>query len=564
MSAGRPGRGWRVAAIVIACGWLADRHALPALAGHSVRDALASGGYPGARFEVGHVGLDRVHLRDVHLADGVDLGEVELDVGISALWGDRPARATVRGARIALDAMTPDFGGRRAAQGSSIRRVRIEDAALTRGGDRATIRGDISLAGPLAADLRATGVRIGGGAAVDAALRVREAGRGRYDAAWELRGGSWTARGEGALALGAGGAALVHSRTEVRAGELRSGAVSLEGVRARIDLAGPLAALEARGDARADRAEIAGRTARVTLRDVRVPIAVHARRVDGALAVVGRPVVARAAEGTIAAAGRRLRASEVEVEIAGDAGGEGEGGEDARPLVTLGGSGAAWPGRVAWRAAGLSAGALRAEQLAGSYDLATATHAIAWRALAARSVELGRGELAVRLTGDAVRLERARIEAAGGELVAGPAELGPAPGELAIRARGLQLGRLVPRRKVEATALLDGEVLLRLDGAGVTFVRGELHARGRGAIRLRDPALRRRAGELADLEQRLVGTLADFEHTALAAVLGPPGSQPELRVIARGRGARVPQELDLTLNFRGVWTTLDRLARSSR
>ncbi|HSK03419.1 MAG TPA: hypothetical protein VK932_19340 [Kofleriaceae bacterium] len=122
----------------------------------------------------------------------------------------------------------------------------------------------------------------------------------------------------------------------------------------------------------------------------------------------------------------------------------------------------------------------------------------------------------------------------------------------------------MPRRKVEATALLDGEVLLRLDGAGVTFVRGELHARGRGSIRLRDPALRARAGELADLEQRLVGTLADFEHTALAAVLGPPGSQPELRVIARGRGARVPQELDLTINFRGVWTTLDRLARSSR
>ncbi|HSK04245.1 MAG TPA: hypothetical protein VK932_23490, partial [Kofleriaceae bacterium] len=269
-----------MAAIVIACGWLADRYALPALAGHGVRDALARGGYPGARFEVGHVGLDRVHLRDVHLADGVDLGEVELDVGISALWGDRPARATVRGARIALDAVPPARGD--AAASSPIRRVRIEDAELTRGGDRATVRGDISLAGPFAANLRATGVRIGGVAALDAALRVREAGRGRYAAAWELRGGSWTARGEGALAVGAGGPALVHSRTELRAGALRSGAVSLEGVPASIDLAGPLAALAARGDARADRAEIAGRTARVTLRDVRVPIALEARGGGGA------------------------------------------------------------------------------------------------------------------------------------------------------------------------------------------------------------------------------------------------------------------------------------------
>jgi hypothetical protein len=156
--------------------------------------------------------------------------------------------------------------------------------------------------------------------------------------------------------------------------------------------------------------------------------------------------------------------------------------------------------------------------------------------------------------------------------VAGPAAIplaeGAAPAELVVTARGLELGRLLPRRAVAATARLDGEIALRLDGSGVTFVRGELHARGRGTIRVRDPALRGRASKLAGLEQRLeqrlVGALADFEHTTLAAVLAPRGSEPELRVIARGRGSRVPQELDLAINFRGVWATLDRLARSSR
>src|SRR5690606_6456560 len=100
----RSRRAWQAAAILLACGWAADRHVLPALAGRGVARALADGGYPDARFEVERVGLDRLQLRGVHLADGVDLGEVELDVGLSALWGDRPARATVRGARVALDA----------------------------------------------------------------------------------------------------------------------------------------------------------------------------------------------------------------------------------------------------------------------------------------------------------------------------------------------------------------------------------------------------------------------------------------------------------------------------
>jgi hypothetical protein len=554
-------RWWRAAAIVLACSWLADHHALPALAGRSVRRALADGGYPDARFEVEHVGLDRVRLRDVRLAAGIELGEVELDVGVSALWGDRPAQATVRGARISLDAIKPGGGGGAAGR-PPVDRVRVERAELTSGRDRVTVTGEISLAGGLAVDLRATGARIGGHAVDEIVVRARAAGGG-YDAAWELRGAGWTAHGAGSLAWRAGRLGLAHGRTELRARSLRAGDVWLEGVEVALDLAGPLDALDVRGDARADRAGLAAPAAALTLHDVRLPIAVRARHAGGALAVLGRAMVARAGEATLVAAGHRVRATELAIEL-GEAGGE------ERALIALG-RGAAPPDRVRWSAAEIHGGGLSAEQLTGSYAFATGTHAIAWRSSAARSLELGGGALEVTAgrEGGHVRLERARLEVAGGELTAGPADLaladgGAGPAELVIGARGLQLGRLLPRRSVEATSVLDGELVLRLAGADAAFVRGQLHARGRGTIRVRDRELRTRAIAMSGLEQRVVGALADFEHTTLTAALAPRGGGPELRLTARGRGAHVPQELELSINVRGVWAALDRLARSHR
>src|SRR5262249_44954934 len=73
LSVRRSRHGWRAIAIVLACGWAADHYALPALAGHGVKRALARSGYPDARFEVESVGLEHMRLRGVKLADGVEL-----------------------------------------------------------------------------------------------------------------------------------------------------------------------------------------------------------------------------------------------------------------------------------------------------------------------------------------------------------------------------------------------------------------------------------------------------------------------------------------------------------
>lgn len=556
----RSRRGWRAVAIVLACGWFADRHALPALAACGLTRALASSGFPDARFEIEGVGLERMQVHDLRLADGVDLGDIELDVGLSALWGSRPTRATVRGARVALEAASKLRLGDPAAR-PPLERVRVEGAELTSKGDRATITGEISLAGPLAADLRATGVRIGGLAIEELGVQVREHGK-EYGAAWELRGAGWTARGDGVLAWRDGALAVARSHTELQAPSLRTGPVSLDGASATLEIAGPLAALEVHGDAHAERARLASAAAILTLRDVHVPIAVRADPAGGALAVRSRSVVAHAGEAMLVAAGHQLRAADLEIEL-----GDGE----ERTLVSLGPD-TAWPAQLRWRAANARDGEVRLEQLAGSSELGTNTHAITWRSIAARSLEAGGGEIHLRIASEQVRIERARLAVADGELSIGPTAIPLAtdedasgtPADLVITARGLRLGRLLPGHSVEATAVLDGEVALQLAGSGATLVRGELHARGPGTIRVADPALRERVAGMAGLERRVVGALADFEHTTLAAVLGPRGSDPELRVTARGRGASVPQELDLAINFHGVWTTLDRLARSYR
>lgn len=559
----RSRRWWRALAIVLACGWLVDHFALPALAGRSIRLALASRGYPDARFEVARVGVDSIRLRDVELAAGVDLGEVELDVGLSALWGARARSATIRGARVALEAVKPLVGGASGGGSPPLDRVRVERALLTRGRDRVTITGELSLAGPLAAELHATGLRVGGLDVDELALRVRETGADRYGATWELHGDGWTARGDGALARTGGALALAHGRTELRADTLHAGGVVLERATAALDLRGPLTALEVRGDARAERVELARAAAPdLRLRDVRVPIAVRVRSGGGALAVLGRSVVATAGEATLATGDHAISATGLEVELGGATGGDA--GDDAsnteeRTLVALGDA-PAWPAGVRWRAATVRGGPLRAEGVTGSYTAATNVHALAWRSLAARSLDLGDGAIELGVAGERLRIARARLALAGGELSAASAP--GAPGVVTVTARGLELGRLLPRRAVEATVVLDGEVAARFDGGGATFLRGELHARGRGRLRITDPALRERIAALAGVERRVAGALVDFEHTALAGTLAPRGAEPELRLTVRGRGARVAQELDLSLNVRGVWAALDRLARS--
>ncbi len=90
---------------------------LPRFVENRVRSALVTRGFPDAELDVTSVGIDHVHMRNVHLEPGVDIGAVDLDRGISLLWND-VERVSVRDARVdttAIDDLVRKFRTRKAS-----------------------------------------------------------------------------------------------------------------------------------------------------------------------------------------------------------------------------------------------------------------------------------------------------------------------------------------------------------------------------------------------------------------------------------------------------------------
>src|SRR5262245_25570336 len=87
-------RRFKIALALIAAATLAYA-LLPLFVENRVRSALVTRGFPHAELDVTSVGLDHLHMRNVHLEPGVDIGAVDLDRGISLLWKD-VARVSVR------------------------------------------------------------------------------------------------------------------------------------------------------------------------------------------------------------------------------------------------------------------------------------------------------------------------------------------------------------------------------------------------------------------------------------------------------------------------------------
>ncbi len=74
-------------ALGVACaGALAAYVALPRVLEHRIRARLVERGFPEARLEVASLGLGHLELRNVHLQDGIELGSLELNRGVSLLW----------------------------------------------------------------------------------------------------------------------------------------------------------------------------------------------------------------------------------------------------------------------------------------------------------------------------------------------------------------------------------------------------------------------------------------------------------------------------------------------
>ncbi|HET7505394.1 MAG TPA: YdbH domain-containing protein [Kofleriaceae bacterium] len=87
---------------LVACGLVALHRALPGLIASRIERMLAERGFAGARVVVSSVALDRVELGELTLGDGLALGRVELDAGLSLLWQPRVHQLTIRDARLAL------------------------------------------------------------------------------------------------------------------------------------------------------------------------------------------------------------------------------------------------------------------------------------------------------------------------------------------------------------------------------------------------------------------------------------------------------------------------------
>lgn len=201
---------------------------------------------------------------------------------------------------------------------------------------------------------------------------------------------------------------------------------------------------------------------------------------------------------------------------------------------------------VTWRVGEVIRGADAVHEVTGTTH--DATHSIAWRAGRSGPLAFGAGELGLA-TSDGLRLERATVTAYGGQLtLANPTALDE---PFVVDVRAVRLGALVSNVSSRATAdgVLDGRIVVR---------HGELEsvklASQRGAFRLGEPAwvedavARITAGQVA-LTGRVGGALADFRYDRLGLVLQ---NGDALRVELRGVGRRVPQELDLIINIRGL------------
>jgi hypothetical protein len=120
--------------------------------------------------------------------------------------------------------------------------------------------------------------------------------------------------------------------------------------------------------------------------------------------------------------------------------------------------------------------------------------------------------------------------------------------------RGVELGAVVDtltRGRVWGTGVIDGDLLLVADRTDVTLASGAVRARHRGRLRITDPDWQARlaggsAGDLA-IHERVAGALAELDYTELGFVLG---GDPPVRMTLRGRGVRIPQDLELVVNLR--------------
>lgn len=203
---------------------------------------------------------------------------------------------------------------------------------------------------------------------------------------------------------------------------------------------------------------------------------------------------------------------------------------------------------------------------------------LTWSSLSlADAVQLRHGSARLRIEpSGSVTIADAETRVGGGVVRVAPFAVDPEHPDvlLDLAIDGVDVRRLaevVSKGRVSGTGRLDGRIAVRVamgEEPRVELGRGSLSSRGPGRIRIRElpsaSAVPTNVEVLQDgewIHQRVLAALADFEYSRLALELCDTEGQRTLRAHVAGRGARTPQELDLTLNVRGVQSAIDQTLR---
>jgi hypothetical protein len=194
------------------------------------------------------------------------------------------------------------------------------------------------------------------------------------------------------------------------------------------------------------------------------------------------------------------------------------------------------------------------------------------------SVDMADVVLAVRLDGSgAVLVDELSAHWLGGRVSTANVRINPADPKfettlVADRIQLRELLALAAEGRARGEGLISGNVVLRVNGSQVSFGKGQLRSDSPtgeiqvadtewlgAALDASDPRFAA-AGELNLVKERILNALKDFTYDRLTFTFAEePASRGLLQVNTHGKGRTGPrpQELDMTLNFRGINDAVD-------
>lgn len=206
-----------------------------------------------------------------------------------------------------------------------------------------------------------------------------------------------------------------------------------------------------------------------------------------------------------------------------------------------------------------------------------------WTSLELGDQRFGRGSVNGRLASPPLlELRRLELETGAGLFWTSAFTLNPKHVDIdtTVFASGVQLKKWLPivsRGRLRGSGRLSGQIGVRLQSKPelqVDFKRGTLRSDGKGHFTVVDrrwlqSALERSAQGMgleddksALIKDRVIGALADFQYEKLVVRVEERKLEPTLSLHMRGKGRKMRQELDLTVNVGGFAAILNSGAKA--